>query len=77
MKKIEILGTGCPKCNKTTEIIKETVKKIGVEAEVVKVSNLNDIISRGVMMTPAVMVDGELKVEGKIPGEKEIKSWFE
>ncbi len=76
MKKIEILGTGCPKCQKTTELVEKEIKSAGVEAEVVKVQDLEEIVNRGVMMTPAVMVDGEIKSEGKIPTAKEIKSWF-
>jgi small redox-active disulfide protein 2 len=76
MKKIEILGTGCHKCQKTTELIEKEIKEAGVEAEIVKVKNLDEIVNRGVMMTPAVMVDGVLKCEGKIPAANEIKSWF-
>ena len=77
MKKIEILGTGCPKCQKTSELIEKGIKEAGVEAEIVKVENLDEIVERGVMMTPAVVIDGETKVKGKIPSVKEIKSWFE
>lgn len=76
MKKIEILGAGCLKCQKTSQLIAKEVKKAEVEAEVVKVQELDEIINRGVMMTPAVIVDGELKSEGKIPSSKEIQSWF-
>jgi len=76
MKKIEVLGTGCPKCQKVTEVIEKEIKEAGFEAEIVKVKNLDEIVNRGVMMTPAVMVDGEIKCEGKIPSAKEIKSWF-
>ncbi|MDI3548620.1 MAG: hypothetical protein PWR10_2272 [Halanaerobiales bacterium] len=77
MKKIEILGTGCPKCQKTTKLVEEAVKEAGVEAEVIHVTDLDEIVNRGVMMTPAVMMDGEIKCEGKVPSAKEIKSWFE
>lgn len=77
MNKIEILGTGCPKCQKTSELIKKVIKETGVEAEIVKVEEVDEIVDRGVMMTPAVMIDGETMVEGKIPSAKEIKSWFE
>ena len=76
MRKIEVLGTGCPKCQKTTELIEKEISEAGVKAEIIKVQELDEIVNRGVMMTPAVMVDGELKCEGKIPGSKEIKSWF-
>ena len=76
MKKIEILGTGCPKCQKTTELIKEEIKKAGVEAEIKKVEDVDEIVERGVMMTPAVVIDGETKVEGNVPSVDEISSWF-
>ncbi|HHY37497.1 MAG TPA: thioredoxin family protein [Clostridia bacterium] len=74
--KVEVLGKGCPKCKKTEEIIGETLKKIGVEAEVVHVTDLEEIVDRGVLMTPAVIVDGEKKIEGRIPTEAEIRRWF-
>lgn len=77
MKKIEILGTGCPKCQKTTKLIEKEIKAVGIEAEIVKVVDLDEIVERGVMMTPAVVIDGKTKVEGKIPSSSEIKSWFE
>ncbi len=77
MMKIEVLGSGCAKCKKTTELIKKEIEKAGVEAEVVKVEDIDEIVSRGVMMTPAVIVDGETKSSGKISSAKDIKSWFE
>lgn len=74
--KVEILGTGCAKCRKTEEMIEKAIKEVGVQAEIVHVTDLNEIIDRGVMMTPAVFVDGVKKVEGKVPSEPEIRSWF-
>jgi small redox-active disulfide protein 2 len=74
--KIEVLGTGCPKCKKTYNAIKEQLDKLGISAELVKVEDVNDIVSKGVMITPAVMVDGEIKVEGKVPSVNEITSWL-
>lgn len=74
--KIEVLGTGCAKCYKTADLIKEVISKTGVVAEVVKVENLTDIIKKGVMITPAVIVDGEIMIEGKIPTESQIKVWL-
>lgn len=74
--KVEILGTGCPKCRKTEDMIAETVHKLGVDAEIVHVTDIDEIIDRGVMMTPAVFVDGEKKVEGRMPTEAEIRKWF-
>lgn len=70
--KIEILGTGCPKCKKLYELTNEAVKEAGVNAEVVKVEKIQDIMNYGVMMTPALVVDGVVKVAGKLPGKAEI-----
>jgi small redox-active disulfide protein 2 len=64
--KIEILGTGCAKCNKLYEAAKEAVASTGTDAEVVKVQDLGEIMKRGVMVTPALAVDGEIKVAGKV-----------
>lgn len=74
--KIEILGTGCSKCKKTKETIEKVVKQSGVEAEVVKVEDIEKIMNYGVMVTPAVVIDGEVKLAGKVPDEKEIKKWI-
>ena len=74
--KIEILGMGCPKCRKTEDLIVQVVKKIGVEAEIEHVTDINEIIERGVMMTPAVMIDGTKVLEGKIPTEQQVRQWF-
>jgi small redox-active disulfide protein 2 len=74
MKKIQVLGTGCPKCKKLFEVARQTVKELGIEAEVVKVEDINEIISFNVMMTPALAVDGELKVVGRIPKPEELKT---
>jgi small redox-active disulfide protein 2 len=71
--KIEILGTGCAKCRATEKIVKKAVEELGIQAEVVKVEDLQDIINRGVMMTPAVVVDGEVKIVGHQPTVEEIK----
>ncbi|MGE5593892.1 MAG: thioredoxin family protein [Betaproteobacteria bacterium] len=74
--KVEIFGTGCPRCRKTGEMTAETIRRLGIEAEIVHVTDIDQIIDRGVMMTPAVFVDGEKKVEGKIPTESQIREWF-
>jgi len=71
--KIEILGTGCPKCKRLTQNVEEAVKELGVDAEILKVTDINDITNYGVMMTPALAVDGEVKSAGKVLGEEEIK----
>jgi len=74
--KIEILGTGCSKCNKTKEIVEKVLKNTGVKAEVVKVEDIESIMKYGVMITPAVVIDGDVKIVGKVPDEKEIKKWI-
>lgn len=74
MKKLQILGTGCPKCNTLAAKTEEAAKELGIEYELIKVSDINDIMSFGVMMTPALAVDGQVKVSGKVPGVDEIKS---
>ena len=71
--KIEVLGTGCAKCRATEKNVKKAVEELGIQAEVVKVEDLQDIINRGVMMTPAVVVDGEVKISGHQPTVEEIK----
>jgi small redox-active disulfide protein 2 len=74
--KIEILGTGCSKCNKTKEVVEKVLKNTGVKAEVVKVEDIETILKYGVMITPAVVIDGDVKIVGKVPDEKEIKKWI-
>ena len=71
--KIEILGTGCAKCNTTEKIIKKVVEELGINADIVKVEDLQEIINRGIMMTPAVYIDGEAKIVGRVPTTDEIK----
>ena len=75
--KIEILGTGCPKCKKLFELVQEAVKESGVIAEIAKVEKIQDIMKYNVMLTPALVVDGEVKSAGKIPSKDEIKQWME
>ncbi len=73
MKKIQILGTGCPKCQKLGENAEKAAKELGIEYEIVKVSKIDEITAFGVMSTPALAVDGELKVSGKVASPEEIK----
>ncbi|KKM09524.1 glutaredoxin [Clostridiales bacterium PH28_bin88] len=74
--KIEVLGTGCPKCLKTEQVIREVLEEMGLQAEVVKVTDIDDIVARGVMITPAVVIDDNKVLEGKIPGKNEVESWL-
>jgi small redox-active disulfide protein 2 len=73
MKKVQILGTGCPKCKKLFEAAQQAVKETGIEAEVIKVEDINEILKFNVMMTPALAIDGEVKVVGRIPKPEEIR----
>ena len=75
--KIEVLGTGCPKCQATVRNAEQAVKELGVQAEVVKVEDLSEIAARGVMVTPALAIDGEIKCSGRIPTVEEIKNWLQ
>jgi small redox-active disulfide protein 2 len=73
MKKIEILGMGCAKCNQLEERAKDAVKELGVDAEVIKVQDIKTITNYGVLVTPALVVDGVVKIAGKLPKVQEIK----
>ena len=73
MKKIQILGTGCPKCKKLAENTETAAKDLGIEYTLEKVTDINDIMKFGVMITPALAVDGRVKVVGKVPSPDEIK----
>lgn len=73
MKKIHILGTGCPKCKKLAENAEAAAKELGIEYELEKVTDINEIMKFGVMMTPALAVDGDVKSTGKVLSADEIK----
>jgi small redox-active disulfide protein 2 len=77
MKKIEILGMGCANCNKLYQNALVAVKMSGKEAQVDKVEDIQKIMAYGVMSTPALVVDGVVKVFGKVPRPEEIKKWIE
>lgn len=76
MKKIEILGTGCPKCNDLTELTKKTADSMQIEYKIEKVTDILKIIEYGVVATPALVVDGEVKISGKIPSVDDIKKYL-
>lgn len=73
MKKIQILGTGCPKCKTLAENAEAAAKELGIEYELEKVTDINEIMKFGVMMTPALAVDGDVKSVGKVLAIDEIK----
>ena len=74
MKRIQILGTGCPKCKKLAENAETAAKELGIEYDIEKVTQINDIMKMGVMVTPALAVDGEVKVAGKVASPDDIKA---
>ena len=74
--KIEILGTGCPKCKKLEENARKALDETGKKAEVVKVTDINKIIDYGVISTPALVIDGDVKASGRILDIDEIKKWL-
>ena len=73
MKKIQILGPGCPKCRKLAENVSAAVEQLELNFEIEKVTDINEIMKFGVMITPALVVDGEVKAVGKVPSADEIR----
>ncbi|MFA5256795.1 MAG: thioredoxin family protein [Opitutales bacterium] len=73
MKKIQILGTGCPKCNRLYAAAKEAAESSGVEFEMEKITDMNRFADFGVMFTPALVIDGEVRVSGRVPAVEDIR----
>jgi len=73
MTKLQILGTGCPKCRKLAENAESAARDLGIEYEIEKVTQINEIVKFGVMVTPALAIDGQVKVAGKVVSPEEIK----
>ncbi|NLE57729.1 MAG: thioredoxin family protein [Planctomycetes bacterium] len=76
MRRIQVLGTGCPKCKMLTANAEAAVKALGVDATVEKVEKIADIMKFGVMMTPALVVDGQVKSAGKVLSAEDIKAFL-
>jgi small redox-active disulfide protein 2 len=74
---IKVLGPGCPRCQQTEKNVKEALTEAGVEAGIEKVTDTMKIAGYGVMGTPAVVIDGEVKSVGKIPSKEDVKSWIQ
>jgi small redox-active disulfide protein 2 len=74
--KIEIFGPGCAKCQKTEQEVAKVVKQLGIDASIEHVADIDTIVDRGVMFTPAVFIDGEKKIEGKVPKPSDIEKWL-
>ena len=73
---IKVLGPGCPKCQQTEKIVRETVSEAGIDASVEKITDTMEIAGYGVFGTPAVVVDGKVKCVGKIPKKQDIIGWL-
>lgn len=72
--KIAILGSGCTKCKALEEIVRELVKELELDADIVKITEINEIIEYGVMLTPGLVIDGEIIVSGRLPSRSEIET---
>ena len=74
MRRIQILGTGCPKCQALAENAEAAARELGLEYQLEKVTEIAEIVKFGVIMTPALAVDGQVKVVGKVPSTEQIKA---
>jgi len=74
--KIEVLGTGCSKCSVLEELVREIIRKLQIDAEIIKVNDINRIIDYGIPITPGLAVDGVVKVSGRIPSRLEIEDYL-
>jgi small redox-active disulfide protein 2 len=75
--KIEVLGPGCPNCRRLEQDVNSVLVELGIEAEVVKVTDLNKISSYGVLMTPGLVINGKVYSSGKLPAMATLKKWME
>ncbi len=75
--KLQILGTGCPKCKQLAQNAESAAEELGVDYEIEKITDINDIQKYGVMMTPALAVDGDVKVTGKVADVEDIKAFLQ
>ncbi len=73
---VKILGTGCAKCQKLYDIAAKAIAETGVDAELIKVEKIDEIVSYGVMMTPGLVVDEKVKSAGKLPSVSQVASWL-
>lgn len=73
MKKLQVLGTGCPTCKKLAEMVEDAARALALDYELVKVTNIDEIAAFDIAATPALVVDGEVKIVGRLPKLDEIK----
>lgn len=74
MRQIKILGTGCPKCKKTEDIVRQVVNQLGIEAQIEKVEDIQKIMEYNVLTTPVVVIDDQVKIKGRVPLADELKT---
>ena len=74
--RIEVFGTGCPACTALEALVMKVVSELNPHADVSKISDLNEIIERGIMMIPALAIDGDIKCSGRVPHEEELREWL-
>jgi len=74
--KIEVLGPGCARCNRLEKEVKKVLNELGLKDEVIKVRDITRIMEYNIIMTPALVIDGEVKSAGRIPTKDEIKNWI-
>lgn len=75
--KITIFGSGCRKCKATESVIKEVIGELGIDVEIVKIENLQEIMNQGVALTPAIAINGKVKISGHVPSKDEVKHMLE
>jgi small redox-active disulfide protein 2 len=76
MHSIKVFGPGCAKCKQTEDIVRKVVAETGAEATIEKISDIQAILSQGIMATPAVIVDGAVKSAGRVPAANEVRQWL-
>lgn len=76
MVKVQVMGPGCAKCNETAKIVQEAIAEAGIQAEFEKVSDFAEIARMGVFTTPAVAVNGTIKIVGKVPKKADVIAWL-
>ncbi len=76
MREIKVLGPGCVKCRKLKELVRRAVEELHVPSEIEHVQEIDEILEYGVMQTPGLIIDGELKCAGRVPAYNQIKSWL-
>lgn len=74
MKEIKILGTGCPKCKTTTKIVEEVVQESGLNVSIIKVEDIMEIMKYDILSTPAIVIDEEIVLKGKVPSKKDVEA---